>query len=69
MSPSTHFPTNIYLFKVNNTNTRKRYEMFKINDIEAIVQMYSVKKVFSEISQNPRKNTYARVSFLIKLQV
>ena len=30
--------------------------------------MCSVKKVFLEISQNSQKNTYARVSFLIKLQ-
>ena len=30
--------------------------------------MYSVKKVFSKISQNSQENTCARVSFLIKLQ-
>ena len=30
--------------------------------------MYSVKKVFLEISQNLQENTCARVSFLIKLQ-
>ena len=32
---------------------------------EAVAQTYSVKKVFSEISQNPQENTYARVSILI----
>ena len=36
---------------------------------EAVVRRCSVKKVFSEISQNSRENTCARVSFLIKLQV
>ena len=37
--------------------------------LEAVDQRYSVKKVFLEISQNSRENTYAKVSFLIKLQV
>ena len=36
---------------------------------EAIAQRCSVKKVFLEILQNSQENTYARVSFLIKLQV
>ena len=36
--------------------------------IEAVVRRYSIKKVFSEILQNSQENTYARVSFLIKLQ-
>ena len=36
--------------------------------LEAVVQRCSVKRVFSEISQNPQENTCARVSFLIKLQ-
>ena len=35
---------------------------------EAVVQRCSVKKVFSEISQNSQKNTCARVSLLMKLQ-
>ena len=35
---------------------------------EAVVQRYSVKKVFLEISQNSQENTCARVSFSIKLQ-
>ena len=34
---------------------------------EAVAQRYSVKKVFFQISQNPQENTFARVSFLIKL--
>ena len=33
---------------------------------EAVVQMCSVEKMFSEISQNSQENTCARVSFLIK---
>ena len=35
---------------------------------EAVVQLCSVKKLFLEISQNPQEYTYARASFLIKLQ-
>ena len=37
-------------------------------DIEAVAQRCSVKKVFSEVWQNSQKNTCARVSFLIKMQ-
>ena len=36
--------------------------------IAVVVQRYSVKKVFLEISQNSQEQTCARVSFLIKLQ-
>ena len=36
---------------------------------EAVAQRYSVKKMFLEISQNSQESTYARVSYLIKLQV
>ena len=36
--------------------------------IEAVLQSFSGKKVFLEISQNSQENTCARVSFLIKLQ-
>ena len=39
-----------------------------LEPIEAIDQRCSVKKVFSEISQNSEKNTCARVSFLIEMQ-
>ena len=35
---------------------------------EAVVRKCSVKKMFSEISQNSQENICARVSFLIKLQ-
>ena len=35
--------------------------------IEAVARRCSVKKVFLEISQNSQENTFARVSFLIKL--
>ena len=38
-------------------------------DLEAIVQAYSVKKAFSEISQNSEENAWAGISFSIKLQV
>ena len=36
--------------------------------LEAAVQRFSVKKLFSDISQNSQENTCARVPFLIKLQ-
>ena len=35
---------------------------------EAVAQKCFVKKVFLKISQNSQENTYARVSFLIRLQ-
>ena len=35
---------------------------------EAVVQTFSVKKVFLEISQNSQGNTWVRVSFLTKLK-
>ena len=39
-----------------------------LKSTEAVVQRYSVKKLFLEVSQNSQKNTCARVPFLIKLQ-
>ena len=36
--------------------------------IEAVVQRWSVKKVFLEILQNSQENTCTWVSFLIKLK-
>ena len=44
------------------------YTVVRIHNKEAAVQSCSVKKVFLEISQNSQENTFARVSFLIKLQ-
>ena len=38
------------------------------HNVEAVVERYSVKKVFLKISQNSQRNTCARYSFLIKLQ-
>ena len=40
----------------------------KKQSFEAVAQRCSVKKLFFEISQNRRENTFARASFLIKLQ-
>ena len=37
-------------------------------ELEAVVQSCSVKKMFLNFSQNSRENTCARASFLIKLQ-
>ena len=39
-----------------------------IVNAEAVTQRCSVKKVFLEVLQNSQENTYARVSFSIKLQ-
>ena len=39
-----------------------------VTQSEAVVHRYSVEKVFLEIPQNSQENTYARDSFLIKLQ-
>ena len=45
-------------------NWYANHEVLAINMCpEAVVQRYSVKKVFLEISQNSQKNTCARVSF------
>ena len=41
---------------------------FKPAKTEAVFQRCSIKKLFSEISQNSQENICARVSFLIKLQ-
>ena len=38
------------------------------NELEAVAQTCSVKKVFLEISQNLQESICARVSFSIKLQ-
>ena len=42
--------------------------MVNLRSTEAVAQRCSVKKVFLEILQNLQANTYARDSFLIKLQ-
>ena len=46
-----------------------KYFYLSIQHSEAVVQMYSVKKVFLEIWQNSQENSSTRASFLIKLQV
>ena len=42
--------------------------IYNFINTEAVVQRYSLKKVFLEISQNSQENTCVIVSFLIKLQ-
>ena len=51
-----------------NGNSSKRLKRKLINNLEAVAQRCSVKKVFLEISQNSQENTCASASFLIKLQ-
>ena len=48
-------------------NEKETVEIF-FDYTEAVVWMWSVKKVFLEISQNSQESTCARVSLLIKLQ-
>ena len=57
------------VFQLSRENTQPE-NMCDVNfeNIEAVVQRCSVKKVFLEISQNSQGNTCARVSYLIKLQ-
>ena len=43
--------------------------LINVKEPEAVAQTSFVKKAFLEFSQNSLDNTFARVSFLIKLQV
>ena len=51
--PGGNFPDTLIIININT---------------EVVVQRCSVKKVFLEITQNSQENTWARISFLIKLQ-
>ena len=55
----------IFIVRRSKRFKRIRYQL----NSEAVAQMYSVKKVLFEISQNSQENIYAKASFLIKLQV
>ena len=39
-----------------------------LQQTEVVTRRYSVKKVFLKMSQNSQESTYARASFLMKLQ-
>ena len=52
---------------VQGRNLTRNMPLLYLRVTEAVDQRCSVRKVFLEISQNSRKNTCARVSFLIKL--
>ena len=57
-------------FDYQYTRRRLKYSRAgccSVRPSEAVVQRYSVKKVFLEISQNSQENTCARVSFLNKV--
>ena len=58
------------MLKIYKSNKNIFYVTWKSNmqQIEAVVQRSSVKKIILEISQNSQENTSARVCFLIKLQ-
>ena len=57
------------MLKIYKSNKNIFHVTWKSNmqQIEAVVQRSSVKKITLEISQNSQENTSARVSFLIKL--
>ena len=46
----------------------QKNRLFYVEITEAVARIYSVKKVFLEISQNSQESTCTRDSFLIKLQ-
>ena len=51
----------------NSSQSSKQGDCYLVL-LEAVVQRCSVKKLFLEISQNSQENTWAGVSFLIRLQ-
>ena len=67
------FRIRLFVFAVSLSKC-KTYEMFidyiilHRNTAETAIRGVLWKKVFSEIAQNSQENTFARVSFLIKLQ-
>ena len=67
------FRIRLFVFAVSLSKC-KTYEMFigyiilYRNTAETAIRGVLWKKVFSEIAQNSKENTFARVSFLIKLQ-
>ena len=54
------------ILKINQENFSDEIYLKQMS--EAVVRRCSIKKVFLEISQNFQESTYARDSFLIKLQ-
>ena len=64
------FPTNDFsLLESCQLNIIAKYKTSNCCKIEAVIQKYSVEKVFLKILQNSQENPSARVSFLIKLQL
>ena len=49
-------------------NWKILFRCFSFYDPEAVIRMFSVKKLFLNILQNSPENTCVRVSFSIKLQ-
>ena len=65
-----HFPTNDFSLLENcQLYLIAKYKASNCFKIEAVIQMCSVKIDLLKILQNSQKNAYARVSFLIKLQL
>ena len=57
-----------YILNVGSLIKNVLIKTVLINDFRSSHRRCSVKKVFSEILQNSQENTYARVSFLIKVK-
>ena len=55
-------------WKKNLTTCERKISSYKPAFTEAAIERCSVKKMFLEISQDSQGNTYAKASFLIKLQ-
>ena len=63
------YPTNDFsLLESCQLYVIANYKVSNCCKIEAVIQRWSVKKVFLKILQNAPENPCARVSFLIKLQ-
>ena len=63
------FPTNDFsLLESCNLYIIAKYKPRNCWKIEAVIQMFSVNKMFLKMLQNSQEHPCARVSFLIKLQ-
>ena len=64
------FPTNAFsLLESCQLYVIAKYKASSCCKIEAVIRMYSVKKLLLKILQNSQKHPCARASFLIKLQL
>ena len=67
LQKTIEYKTNEQSTKHSNWNMQIEIWPGKVSTSETVTQMSSIKYVFLEIPRNSQENTYARVSFLIKL--